>query len=92
MNTTTRPTELPAAHCSPLDGGYTAVPWNGVTLNGIFVPNILKSVSAGTAIAVIGPDNKALKNEAGGVRRYADLEEARADVATLRRVLDEANV
>lgn len=81
------PPEMPEP--TDLGDGYTAVPHDAVTLNGMFLPQLLESVRS-KAWAVIGPDRKALKGESGGVYRYESLTEAREDVAVLKRIDAEA--
>ncbi len=72
-----------------LGDGYHAVPFEAVTLNGIFLPQLLESsqVKASTDWAVIGPDLRALEGENDRPYRYPSLEAARADVATLKSIL-----
>lgn len=90
MNTTQDPagSRLAPTSGSPevfLGGGYVAVPFDAVTLNGMFLPQLVAS-SRGEAVAVIGPDKRALQGESGGTYRYESIEEARADVEVLRRI------
>ncbi len=96
MNTTQDPagSRLAPTTGSPevyLGGGYVAVPFDAVTLNGIFLPQLVAS-SRGESVAVIGPDKRALQGESGRTYRYASLEEARADVEVLRRINGENSV
>lgn len=92
MTTQSNSEALPPTAGSPeiyLGGGYVAVPFDAVTLNGMFLPQLV--TSRGAAVAVIGPDKRALQGESGGTHRYASLEEARSDVEVLRRINGEGN-
>jgi Ni,Fe-hydrogenase III component G len=56
----------------------------------MYLPQLVDS-ARGDAVAVIGPDERALQGESGRTYRYASLEEARADVEVLRRINGENN-
>jgi hypothetical protein len=70
--------------------GYYAVPYEAVTLNGMYLPQLLASARR-DAWAAIGPDRRALQGESGRTYRYGSLEECARDVATLREMLREPN-
>jgi len=76
----------PVPLCIGIGGGYVAVPWYTVSINGVFLPQLLSSPTQQPGVAVIGPDNRILKGETGDVQRYESLEDAIADVEVLRRL------
>lgn len=93
MNPNTDPTSptsptSPKAETHDLEGGYTAVPFETTTLNGMFLPTLLGS-SQSDRWAVIGPDNRALQNEDERTQSYASLQDCRKDVKTLRKLKGE---
>lgn len=66
-----------------LGDGYTLVPMDQMTLNGMFLPKLPVRLPI-TKWAVLGPDRKGLQSEGGGVYGYASPEEAAKDVAVLK--------
>jgi len=65
---------------TPIKEGYSAVAYSQVCANGVYVSRL---PAEGTAIAVLGPDGRALKGEDNRPYRYKSIDEAVADVGVL---------
>lgn len=74
-----------------LGGGYSAVPWDAVTPNGVFIPHLAAVAAEWGSVAVLGKDGRALVGETGLPFRYPSIAAAREDVEILIRVSADAD-
>lgn len=69
-----------------LQGGYTAVPYDAVTINGMIMWGLVDGAAHDRGVALVDPLGKVVMGESGSrAYRYATVEAAEEDAEVLRR-------